>query len=141
MPKVSKATASSHMQIPGVMESFGHQTEGWSIGFSTFSMDVDGARLFKGAPDDQCQATHMGYILKGKMAIRTADGAEEVFEAGDAFFISPGHTPFYFAGLEILDFTSTEDSNRQLAYMASNMKQYLEEEGMEVPPELQGLAQ
>ncbi len=141
MPKVSKATASSHMQIPGVMESFGHEAGGWTFGFDTFSMDVDGARLFKGAPDDQCQATHMGYVLKGKMAIRTADGAEEMFEAGDAFFIAPGHVPFYFAGLEMVDFTPTEEANRQVAYMAPNIKKYLEEEGMEVPPELQALAQ
>ncbi len=141
MPKVSKATASSHMQIPGVMESFGHETEGWTVGFGTFSMDVDGARLFKGAPDDQCQATHLGYVLKGKMAIRTAGGAEEVFEAGDAFFVASGHIPVCFAGLEVVNFTPTEDANRQLACMAPNIKKYLEEHGMEVPPEFRALVQ
>ena len=137
MPKVSKATASSHVQIPGVMEAFGHETEGWTVGFDTYSMDVDGAPLFKGAPDDQCQATHMGYVLKGKMVIRTADRAEEVFEAGDAFFVAPGHIPVYFAGLEMVSFTPTEEADRQLAYMAPNIKKYLEEQGMEVPPEFQ----
>jgi hypothetical protein len=137
MPKVSKATASSHVQIPGAMESFSHETEGWTVSFDTYSIDVEGAFLFKGAPNDQCQATHMGYILKGKMAIRTAGGAEEVFEAGDAYFTAPGHTPVYFAGLEIVDFTRTEDMNRQLAFMAPNLKKYLEEHGMEVPPEFQ----
>src|SRR4029450_12626508 len=40
------------------------------------------AFLFKGAPNDQCQAPHMGYVLKGKYVMRTADGVEEVFEAG-----------------------------------------------------------
>lgn len=84
MPKVSKAAATSHMQVPGVMEAFGQETDGWTIGV---------------------------------------------------------HIPFYFAGLEIVDFTSIEDANRQLAIMAPNIRKYLEEEGMEVPPELQALTQ
>jgi hypothetical protein len=137
MPKVSKATASSHYQLPGVMESFEDETEGWNISFSTYSMEVDQAFLFKGAPNDQCQATHMGYILKGKMAIRTADGSEEVYEAGDAFVMRPGHTPIVYAGLEMLAFTSAEDANWQAAVMMPNLKNYLEEHGMEVPPEFQ----
>ncbi len=137
MPKVSRATAGMHVEIPGVMEDFSQENEGWTVTFDTVSTDVDGAPLFKGAPDDQCQATHMGYVLKGKMAIRTADGVEEVFEAGDAFFIRPGHIPFYFAGLEMLSFTPVEDANRQMAYMVPNIKKYLEEQGIEVPPVLQ----
>ena len=32
----------------------------------THLTDLDAAFLFKGAPDDQCQAPHMGYVLKGK---------------------------------------------------------------------------
>ncbi len=75
MPKVSKATASSHQQIPGAVESFIHETEGWTVTFETHSIDADGAFMFKGAPNDQCQAPHLGYVLKGRMAIRTADGA------------------------------------------------------------------
>lgn len=137
MPKVSKATASSHMQIPGVTESFGQEIDGWTVGLESYSIDADGAFLFKGAPGDQCQATHMGYVLKGTLVIRTAGGAEEVFEAGDVYFVRPGHTPVYHAGLEIVDFTRTEDANRQFAVMAPNLKKYLEEQGMEVPPEFQ----
>ena len=63
--------------------------------------DLDAAFLFKGAPNDQCQAPHIGYVLKGKYGMRIADGVEEVFEAGDAFFIGPGHTPIIFAGCEV----------------------------------------
>ena len=59
----------------------------------------------------QCQAPHIGYVLKGKYGMRIADGVEEVFEAGDAFFIVPGHTPIIFAGCEIVYFTRTEDAN------------------------------
>jgi hypothetical protein len=75
----------------------------------------------------------MGYVLKGKYGMRTTDGVEEVFEAGDAFFIGPGHTPIIFAGCEVVYFTRTEEANRELAVVIPNLMKYLEEQGMEVP--------
>jgi hypothetical protein len=41
----------------------------------------------------------MGYVIKGKVAFRSGD-REEVFEAGDAYYAGPGHTPVLFAGTE-----------------------------------------
>lgn len=137
MPKLSKATAASHMRIPGTMESSYDQADGWTISISTYSVDVDRAFAYRGLPNDQCQATHMGYVLKGKMVIRAADGSEEVFEAGDAFFLEPGHTEVSFAGLEVVEFIPTEDMNRQFTVVTSNLRKYLEDHGIEVPPELQ----
>jgi hypothetical protein len=135
MPKVSKATASSHQQVPGVYEAFWSEIDGWTVSFDSYSIDADGAFLFKGAPDDQCQAAHMVYVVKGKFAIRAADGVEEVFEAGDACVMGPGHTPIFFAGSELVDFTRTEELNRMDAVVMPNLKKYMEEHGMEVPPE------
>ncbi len=43
MPKVSKATASSHVQIPGVMQAFSHEIGGWTVAFTTYSIDMDAA--------------------------------------------------------------------------------------------------
>jgi hypothetical protein len=133
MPKVSKATASSHQPIPGVLDAYSHEIDGWTISMETHLTDLDAAFLFKGAPDDQCQAPHMGYVLKGKYGMRIAEGVEEVFEAGDAFFIGPGHTPIIFAGCEIVYFTRTEEANRELPVVMANLMKYLEEQGMEVP--------
>ena len=99
----------------------------------THSVDLDAAFLFKGAPNDQCQAPHMGYVLKGKYGMRIADGVQEVFEAGDAFFIGPGHTPIIFAGCEVVYFTRTEEGNRELAVVVPNLMKYMQEQGMEVP--------
>jgi hypothetical protein len=99
----------------------------------THLTDLDAAFLFKGAPNDQCQAPHIGYVLKGKYGMRIADGVEEVFEAGDAFFIGPGHTPIIFAGCEIVYFTRTEDADRELPVAMANLMKYMEEQGMEVP--------
>ena len=133
MPKVSKATASAHQPVPGVLDAYSHEIDGWTISMETHLNDLDAAFLFKGAPNDQCQAPHMGYVLKGKYGMRIAEGVEEVFEAGDAFFIGPGHTPIIFAGCEIVYFTRTEEANRELPVAMANLMKYLEEQGMEVP--------
>jgi hypothetical protein len=114
MPKVSKATASSHQPIPGVLDAYSHEIDGWIISMETHLTDLDAAFLFKGAPNDQCQV-------------------EEVFEAGDAFFIGPGHTPIIFAGCEIVYFTRTEEANRELPVTMANLMKYMEEQRMEVP--------
>lgn len=47
--------------------------------------DMDQAPFFKGAPEDLCQANHLGYVITGKFGVRRGDGVEEIFEAGDAF--------------------------------------------------------
>ena len=50
----------------------------------------------------------MGYVIKGKVAFRSGDG-EEVFEAGDAYYVGPGHTPVLYAGTEVVEFSPTEE--------------------------------
>jgi hypothetical protein len=132
MPKVSKATVSSHQPIPGVLDAYSQEIDGWTASIETHSIDLDAAFLFKGAPNDQCQAPHIGYVLKGKYGVRTANGVEEVFEAGDAFFMRPGHTPIIFAGCEVVYFTRTEEANRELAVVMPNLMKYMEEQGIDV---------
>lgn len=95
--------------------------------------DMDLAPFFKGAPDDRCQATHMGYLLKGKFGVRRADGVEEVFEAGDAFVVEPGHTPLVFAGCEYVAFTPTEEARQEAAVVMPNVRKYADEHGIELP--------
>ncbi len=141
MPKVSKATASSHVVFPGYTDAYGQEIGDWSVSIESEFTDMDQALFFKGAPNDQCQAHHVGYVLKGKFGIRRADGVEEIFEAGDAFIIEPGHTPIVFAGSEFVAFTPTEEARQQAAVMMPNVMKYAEEHGVEVPPEYQALAQ
>jgi hypothetical protein len=141
MPKVSKATASSHVAFPGYMEAYEREVGGWTVSIESSFIDMDEAPFFKGAPNDQCQAHHVGYVLKGKFCVRRADGVEEIFEAGDAFIIEPGHTPIVFAGCEYVAFTPTEEARQQDAVVIPNVMKYAQEHGVEIPPEFQALAQ
>jgi hypothetical protein len=38
-----------------------------------------------------CQASHFGYVVSGRMAVRMADGTEGVAGPGEAYRIAPGH--------------------------------------------------
>lgn len=133
MPKVSKATASSHQGFPGYVDAYEQEIGDWTVSIESNFIDMDQASFFKGAPNDQCQANHVGYVLKGKFGVRRGDGVEEIFEAGDAFIIEPGHTPIMFAGCEYVAFTPTEESKQQAAVMMPNMMKYAEEHGIELP--------
>ena len=141
MPKVSKATALSHRAFPGYLDAYEQEIGDWTVSIESDLTDIDYAPFFKGAPNDQCQATHLGYVLKGKFGVQRADGVEEVFEAGDAFIIEPGHIPIVSAGCEFVAFTPTEEARQQAAVVMPNIMKYAEEHGMEVPPEFQAQPQ
>lgn len=133
MPKVSKSSASAHLLLPGFTDDYSGELGGWTVTLSSTLADVDLAPFFKGGPDDQCPASHVGYVLKGKFGVRTADGVEEIYEAGDAFVLQPGHTPIQFADSEYVAFTPTEEAEQQAAVMMPNAMKYAEEHGIELP--------
>jgi quercetin dioxygenase-like cupin family protein len=43
------------------------------------------------AKTDSCQSSHFGYVLSGRMRIKSNDGAEEEFGPGDIMLVEPGH--------------------------------------------------
>ena len=121
MPKASKETASEHAALEGYEGHFEHFEGGWTVAFETYTQDSDPAPLFKGLPDDRCQCEHMGYVIKGKVAFRSADG-EEVFEAGDAYYAGPGHTPVLFAGTEVVEFSPSAQLGQTIEVVTKNME-------------------
>ena len=98
MPKASKATASERVEVEGYEGQFEHWEGGYSVGFEKYTADADLAPFFAGLPDDRCQCPHWGYVIKGKVTFTYADGHSETYEAGDAYYAPPGHTPTLFAG-------------------------------------------
>ena len=43
------------------------------------------------AGTESCQVDHIGYMLKGRMALKMDDGTEREFGPGDTFHMPPGH--------------------------------------------------
>lgn len=73
----------------------------------------------------------MGYVVTGTLRIRTADG-EEVFEAGDAYVIQPGHVPGIAAGSEFVTFTPAEEAKAMAGVVQANMMSYARKHGIEL---------
>jgi hypothetical protein len=119
MPKASKQTASEHESVEGYEGHFEHFEGGYTVAFESYTDDADLAPLLKGLPNDQCQCTHMGYVIKGRVAFRS-DGGEEVFEAGDAYVVRPGHTPVIYAGTEVVEFSDTDELLRTIEVAKRN---------------------
>ena len=121
MPKASKETASDSMKLEGYEGHFENFEGGYTVGFETYTADADLAELFKGLPDDRCQCEHWGYVIKGKVSFKTADGIE-TFETGDAYYAPPGHTPVLYAGTEIVEFSPTRELEQTMDVVSKNME-------------------
>ena len=136
MPKLNKTNAASHMAIPDYIDTYEQDVGGWTVTMETTLSDMDLAPFYKGLKDDLCQSHHVGLVLKGKFGVRRADGVEEIYEAGDAFVIEPGHTPLSFEDSEYVAFTPTAEAQQQMAVIMPNMLKYAKEQGIELPAEL-----
>jgi quercetin dioxygenase-like cupin family protein len=81
--------------------------DGQNINIVHFNATVDATPLLKGLPNDQCQAPHWGYVIKGEVSY-TIDGVEEIYRQGDAFYVPAGHTSGATAGAEIVQFSPSD---------------------------------
>ena len=121
MPKASKASASQETRVEGIVDERAEELGGYTVSFVSFLGDIDGAPMLRGAPNDQCQCPHFGYVFKGKMTFRFAD-REETYEAGDAYYVPPGHTPVLHAGCELVEFSPTEELGKTMEVIMKNMQ-------------------
>lgn len=109
MPKTSKAAASRVQVMEGIGEGRSEELDDYTVSFSSYTADYDPASLFRGLPDDRCQCRHWGYVLRGKIVFRYPD-RDETYDAGDAFYAPPGHTPVVFEGTEVVEFSPTNEA-------------------------------
>ena len=96
MPKVSRNTASHAVQLEGLDVRLDHIEGGYSVCFERHTADAELGALFRGLPDDRCPLPRWGYVLKGKVGFVFPD-RKETFEAGDAYYVPPGHVPVHYA--------------------------------------------
>ena len=121
MPRASKESASQTEAMDGFEGHYEQFDGGYTVGFERYSADADLAPVFKGLPDDRCQCEHWGYVLKGKIGFRYAD-REETYEAGDAYYAPPGHTPILYDGGEFVEFSPTAELGNTMEVVTRNME-------------------
>ena len=73
---------------------------GMTVVFETVKKDFDTAvELWSDSPDGACQCPHWGYVFKGEVVVRNGNEVERI-EAGQAFYLEPGHVVTMTAGTE-----------------------------------------
>jgi len=121
MPKLSRETATRGGD-QGPVTDHNDDLDQYTVNFATFKQDIDATPLLKGLPDDKCQCPHWGYVLKGRLTYRLGD-SEEVFTAGDAFYLPPGHIPVgNEPGSEFVQFSPAEELRQVSETIMKNMQ-------------------
>ena len=118
MPAFSKDTA-PNVQDAGPAVDRGGELEGYTADFVTIRQAHSLAAMLKGLPGDSCQCPHWGYLLAGRITVSYADH-EETYQAGDAFYMPPGHVPAAETGTEFIQFSPTDQLAETLAAMKAN---------------------
>ncbi len=89
---------------------------GMTAAFVKLRKGVDLAPALVGLPDDLCPCPHWGYLLSGRVRMKTASG-DKTYEAGDAFYWGPGHAPEALDDAEYVDFSPTEEFASVIAHI------------------------
>jgi hypothetical protein len=119
-------TATTQNETPVAFEGGGTELRMQEIGgdmtvaFVRFPQGTDMAPVLKGQPDDLCQCPHWGYLLKGRLKMRTKSG-DEVYEAGQAFYWAPGHAPEALEDCEYIDFSPTKEFNEVIDHVKAQL--------------------
>ncbi|WER47817.1 cupin domain-containing protein [Cupriavidus sp. WKF15] len=84
------------------------QLEGFTIGRFNFEPGWRWSECIKPVvKTDQCQASHVGYAVSGRLTVRMKDGTEKTISAGDSYTIPPEHEAWVegdqpFVALEVM---------------------------------------
>ena len=118
-------THASKEQIPaqkmgdyeGRMQQFGD----YYVNFESIPAGLGGPEIFKGLPDDACQAAHWGYVFKGKIRYSYTDGHEDILSAGEAYYVRPGHVFEALEDTETVEFSLKEEFDKTLEVAGKNL--------------------
>ncbi|MBV8693027.1 MAG: hypothetical protein JO054_09675 [Actinobacteria bacterium] len=119
MAKASSATAETVKDF-GVAVDRSSELDGYAVNFVTITKTHDLAPMLARLPGGNCSCPHWGVVLKGRVIVRYADH-EEVLEAGDAFYMAPGHAPEAEEGTELIQFSPADQLAEVEAAIAAAM--------------------
>lgn len=121
MPRTSRDTASNVHDF-GVAEDRSTDLGGYTVNFTTIKETHDLAPMLASLPGGMCPCPHWGYVFTGKVIARYGN-REESFEAGDAYYMPPGHTAAADAGTELLQISPADQMADVNAAIAAAMGQ------------------
>src|SRR4051812_9835164 len=120
MAKASTATANKVADY-GVAIDRSSELDGYTVSFVSITQAHDLAPMLASLPTGRCTCPHWGYVGKGRLIVRYADH-EEILEAGDAFYMPPGHAPEAEDSTELIQFSPTDQLAEVEAAIAKAMR-------------------
>ncbi|CAN5799721.1 hypothetical protein BH23CHL4_BH23CHL4_30480 [soil metagenome] len=93
---------------------------GQRVAILSLPAGADVAPLFQGLPKDMCPAPHWGYIIKGRVRVTYADSPDETLQAGDVFYLPPGHIPIVEEDLEFFEVSPPAEIDAVIAAFSRN---------------------
>ena len=121
MPKVSRESA-EHVEDHGPVVDRHEDVDGYTINFVTFGTDIDAHAAAEGAARRQLPLPALGLRVQGPDDLPLRPTTRRVVEAGDAFYLPPGHIPVVEAGTEFVQFSPTEPLEEVSQTMARNFE-------------------
>jgi len=98
------------------MEGFQSRQATW--GDCTVALETlgpaDYTEAFSKLPGGHCSCPHWGYVVSGRLRIKYVD-REEVLNAGDAYYMEPGHVPVVEEDSVLVEFSPTGEYEKTMA--------------------------
>ncbi len=88
-----------------------------TVAFSRRRKGTDLGPALVGLPGDLCQCPHWGYMLSGRLKMRT-DHGDTTYDAGQAFYWAPGHAPVAIEDCAYVDFSPTDEFRPVLDHLS-----------------------
>jgi hypothetical protein len=124
MPNVSRETAAESITMLGLDIKLENMDGGYTVCFEKHTADQDLTPLFHGLPGDECQFLRLGYVVEGTAEFRIG-GRTEVYTAGDAYYVPPGHVPIHHDGAQVVEFSPTETLGETIGVVMANVERGL----------------
>lgn len=93
------------MRIAGVPDWGGQ-----AVKYLELPAGTDFGPMLEGLPGDMCPARHWGHVIEGVIEVRYVDGTEETIQAGDLFYMPPGHTAKVLDDVKFVEFSPADES-------------------------------
>lgn len=118
MPSANAMTTPVTVDLPELQGRYA-ELDAYTVGFESYTEDVDPAPLFRGLPDDRCQCPHWGIVTEGSITVRYGDGTEETTRAGELYYWPGGHTGWTDTGVAFVELSPAEEIAPVLAHLAA----------------------
>lgn len=122
--KISKETIPVKMEAPGTVMRSLPGYGGMTVAFNEMPAGTDIGPLLEGLEHNSCQCPHWGYVVEGAILIKYDDGTEEKLDAGDVFYLPPGHTAIVEKDLKMIDFSPEEELKIVMDHIEKKMAEF-----------------